>query len=215
MGEPAHVVVAAEEGGEELEQDPEADGEIGRQAQGDALQEQAPDLHPRIEQEIGGDHARDRAGGADEGPRRIRVHPGVRQPGGDAAQDEEDDEAQVPHRVLDVVAEHPQEEHVAAEVQQGPVQEDAGDERQMGGNGDADGWLVAEQHRGRQAEPAEEPLLVHVGEPEHGEEVGRHADRDEAAGRHRRLEVLQGHAVVDRKEHRASPGGPAGRAYRF
>ena len=36
----------------------------------------------------------------------------------------------MPHGVLDVVAEHPQEQHVADQVKDRSVQEDVGDERQ-------------------------------------------------------------------------------------
>ena len=53
---------------------------------------------------------------------------------GDAADQIEDEEADVPHRVLDVVAEDPQEQHVAAEVQPAAVQEHRGDQGQLGGH---------------------------------------------------------------------------------
>ena len=36
------------------------------------------------------------------------------------------------HGVLDIVAEHPEEQHVAEEVKQRAVEEDVGDERQLG-----------------------------------------------------------------------------------
>ena len=50
---------------------------------------------------------------------------------GDAAQQEENDETQMSHGVLHIVAEHPEKQHVADEVKQGAVQEDVGDERQL------------------------------------------------------------------------------------
>ena len=43
-----------------------------------------------------------------------------------AAQKEERQEAKMPHGVLDVVAEDPEEQHVAEDVERGAVQEKAG-----------------------------------------------------------------------------------------
>ena len=42
----------------------------------------------------------------------------MRQAGGDSVEKEEDEEAGMPHAILDVVAEDPEEEHVAGEMQE-------------------------------------------------------------------------------------------------
>ena len=51
----------------------------------------------------------------------------------DRAQEIEDEVAEVAERVLDVVGEHPQEDHVAEEVPEVAVEEGVGDERQQPG----------------------------------------------------------------------------------
>ena len=91
----------------------------------------------RIHHEIGAHHAGDRAARAHHRHRRVRVRPRLRQRGRHAAQQVEDDEARVAHAVLDVVAEDPQVEHVAADVHQAAVQEHRGeqrDQRELGGH---------------------------------------------------------------------------------
>ncbi len=55
----------------------------------------------------------------------------MREPAGDAAQEIEGEETQVPHRVLDIVAEHPEEQHVSDQMQPAAVQEHVGDERHL------------------------------------------------------------------------------------
>ena len=67
--------------------------------------------------------------GACELRRRHAVHEGA----GDGAQQIEDQVAEMAERVLDIVAEHPQEQHVAAEVEDVAVQEGVGDVGQLSG----------------------------------------------------------------------------------
>ena len=57
--------------------------------------------------------------------------PGVEQAGEDPARQIENEEPHVPHGVLDVVAEHPQEQHVADEMQNVAVEEHVGEQRQL------------------------------------------------------------------------------------
>ena len=103
--------------------------------QRDEAEGQHPHQHARMQDQIGGDHAGHRAAGADQRQLGGRQHEGVREPAGDAAQQIEDQKLEVPHGVLDVVAEHPQEQHVGAEVEDVAVQEHVGEERLALGNG--------------------------------------------------------------------------------
>ncbi len=57
------------------------------------------------------------------------LHDGVRQAGDHPARDVEQQEPDVPHRVLDVIAEHPQEQHVGADVHDIAVKEHVGQQR--------------------------------------------------------------------------------------
>ena len=63
------------------------------------------------------------------GTTRIGLHDRLRERRGDAAQQVEHEEAAVAHPVLDVVAEDPEVQHVAADVQQAAVQEHRGEHR--------------------------------------------------------------------------------------
>ena len=65
--------------------------------------------------------------------------------GEDPAHQIEHDEAEMAHGVLDIVAEHPQEQHVAEEVDPAPVQEHVGDEGEALRHGNATGG----EHRHR------------------------------------------------------------------
>src|SRR5215213_8589714 len=126
MGKPAHALVSAEEGRRKLENEPEADGPVGGKVQWNALQEQTPDLHARIKDEIGRHHARYAAGGADQRAVRLRGDEGMGQARGRPAEQEEQDETEMPHGILHIVAEHPEKQHVSDQVEQRAVQEDVG-----------------------------------------------------------------------------------------
>jgi hypothetical protein len=75
-----------------------------------------------MQDQIGGDHARYGAGRPDQRQIRVGQHVAVQQRREDPAHQIEHDEAPMPHRVLDIVAEHPQEHHVADQVNPPPVQ---------------------------------------------------------------------------------------------
>ena len=123
----------------------------------------------------------------------------------------EDEEAGVSHRVLDVVAEDPEVEHVAGQVHEAAVQEHAREERQGGGNGcDRGRELVGSEDHGRNhAELVNEELggagrerkLVH----EH-ESVGR----DQTHGEER---SGPGRVIVPQRNHWGILA-PAGARYR-
>ena len=70
----------------------------------------------------------------------------MRQAASNAAREIEDKELEVPHGVLDVVAEHPKEQHVGEQVQDVAVQELVGDQRRAFGNLVG---LIGRQHRRR------------------------------------------------------------------
>ena len=68
-------------------------------------------------------HTGDRATRADSRNRRQRIHVDVRGDGGDAAHQIEHDEANMAKAIFDVVAEYPEEQHVAEKVSPAGVQE--------------------------------------------------------------------------------------------
>ena len=97
--------------------------------QRDEAERQHPNQHARMQHQIGGDDAGNRAAGADQRQLGARQQPGVGQAAGDPAQQIEHQELEVAHGVLDVVAEHPQEQHVGAEVEDIAMQEHVGEQR--------------------------------------------------------------------------------------
>ncbi len=122
-----------------LEQDPDAEEEIGRyltQEEDEHEEEQGDHARPREQEEIGAEHGRDgaarsevrdlRVDGGAEGERHERLERGRSK----AAQEVEDEVAQPAERVLDVVAEDPEEEHVPGQVEDVPVHEHRRDARE-------------------------------------------------------------------------------------
>ena len=85
-------------------------------------EEQNPDGVPREPHEIKAEHARDRAGGADQRDVGAEKEHGVEQRRRDAGDQVPENEGQRAQAVLDVVAVDPQEEHVPGEVEQPPVE---------------------------------------------------------------------------------------------
>ena len=117
---------------DELEGDPQDERDIGRDAQRNAAEGQHPDLHPRMQHQIGRDDAGDGARRADQRHlrgRRQRCR--ARRPPAIAQSEIEEQEAEMAERVLDIVAEHPEEQHVAAEMEDVAVQEGIGDVGQV------------------------------------------------------------------------------------
>ena len=82
-------------------------------------------------------------------PAKCSVTPRLRERGGEAGREVEDEEADAAHHVLDVVAEDPEEEHVPEQVQPARVQEHAGETRPRATAG------------GRVAGPTHGPLTAH------------------------------------------------------
>ncbi len=80
-------------------------------------------MHPRIQQDIGAHYPTDCARRADHRHRRLRIGTYLQRRCRNAAQDVENYEAHRPHRVLDIVAEDPQEPHIADNVEPSTVHE--------------------------------------------------------------------------------------------
>ena len=105
------------------------------------------DAGARIEDDVAAQDARDGARGAERRHQRIGPDRDLQRQRRDPREQVEDDEAHRPHGVLDVVAEDPQEEHVAAEVQQAGVGEHAGEDRRPRGDAAVRQALVARDGR--------------------------------------------------------------------
>ena len=109
--------------------------QAGRDAQRDEPERQHPHPHARMQDQIGGDHARRRrrwrrsAAACEAGS----IHACARPPATPHSEIE-DEKLEMPHGVLDVVAEHPQEQHVGEQVQDVAVQEHVGDQRRAFGH---------------------------------------------------------------------------------
>jgi hypothetical protein len=125
-----HEIEVAEQ---ELLQDPDAEEEERRQLENREEEDDEDDGHDpraREQQQVTAEHAGHRAGRPDRRDRRVRINEDLTRVGGQAAQDVEHDELDRSHGVLDVVAEDPQEQHVAPEVQQASVHEHRREQRQ-------------------------------------------------------------------------------------
>ena len=145
----------------ELRQEPEAEEDEGRDLHrlGEETEpEQGHDPGVRVEEEVGAEHPGDRAARADHRHVRGRVGGDVRSGGRRAADQVEGEKARVAGRVLDVVAEDPEKDHVAEQVQHPAVQEHRGRDRQAG----------REHRRGVRRRPGE---------------LGRHRAEDRDEGR--------------------------------
>ena len=113
---------------QQLEDEPDAEEEHRRHLAEDE-EDQRQHLRARQQHEVGAEHRRDRAARADVRDRRVGVaREGERDEGlgrrrREAAEEVEEEEADLAERVLDVVAEDPEEEHVAEQVHPAAVQE--------------------------------------------------------------------------------------------
>src|SRR5437588_1973824 len=116
--------------------------------------EQQPDeqLHPRsrVQQQVGAEDPGDRAAGADRRLGRQRIGEHMDEARDRAADEVENEERAVPHRILDVVREDPQAQHVAEEVRPASVQEQARPQpdRERRGRGDRDPGDLRRNHPG-------------------------------------------------------------------
>ena len=115
----------------ELHHEPQPE-QVDRRDLDDHDRERDEREHPRlrIQHEVGAHDAGYRARRPDHRHERARRRGRLRQGCSGAAQQVEQQEAAVPHAVLDVVAEDPEVEHVAGEVHQTAVHEHRGDDGQ-------------------------------------------------------------------------------------
>jgi hypothetical protein len=133
----------------------------------------------------------------------------VQQSGREPAHQIEEEKAEPSHPVLDVVAEDPQEPHVRDEVKPAPVQEGAGDEREIavvrkanvGGPG-----RIAVTARNQPAQHDQE--LQPVFRESDLVKEHHHVDRDERPGDDRRA---TGRDIVSQGDHAAAGNLAGGR----
>ena len=85
-----------------------------------------------VDQQIGAEHAGNCSARAEHRDGRARVGERLAQRRGDAARQIEQQVADVPEHILDIVPEDPQEQHVAADMQPARVEEHAGEDRRPG-----------------------------------------------------------------------------------
>ena len=109
-----------------VDQDEDGGDLHGRQKEED--RDQSDDARVRELHQVGAHHAGDGAAGADGGQPRVCIEGHVDQSRGHAAQQVEQQVFRMAQDVLDVVAEDPQEPHVADQVQPAAVQEHGGHE---------------------------------------------------------------------------------------
>ena len=86
------------------------------------------------DQDIGSDHAANSTGSADQGNLAGRIHPCMGERPNAAAYQVEEQIAEPPHGILDVVAVKPEEPHVSHEVHQPAMREHTGEQRGRRGN---------------------------------------------------------------------------------
>src|SRR3954451_8571214 len=131
--EEGHAPAAAghAEGGDavdELEGEPQAQ-EDDRRALEELVEEAEEDERqhpsPRVQDDIRAEDRGDRPRRADHGRRGVRADHHLRAGGHEAAEDVEEEEAEPAEAVLDVVAEDPQVQHVADQVDPAAVEEHA------------------------------------------------------------------------------------------
>lgn len=108
--------------GQKLKQKPDAEHEIRRYGHQEN-KDQREDAFTGKEHSVGAHHPRDGSAGADRGHGGAPVEDDVQQAGTYTAKKIKEQIRQMAEVVLDIVAEHPQEEHVAGDVQQAAVQE--------------------------------------------------------------------------------------------
>lgn len=201
-----HLLAARHDDRDDLEREPSAERPCRRDADRDAHEQQHPDPRLGIEQQIGGEHARDRSGGADERCGRGGRHHRVQQRRGDPAQDVEDQEPGIAESILDIVSEHPEERHVGDEMQPPAMQELVGDERQRFGDRAARrraemDELVRDDAEARRHRP--QRLVAGEGA---GHQEDHHIGEDDRPGHELEADDLVRRVVMDGHEHqRFSP----------
>src|SRR5207237_6664574 len=135
---------------------------------------------------------------------RVEVEANLHQAGRHAAEEIEDQILDVPEGVLDVVAEDPEVEHVAAEVQPAGVQEHRGQQGDVDGQPDLRVGVDAAGDLARHRAPLHDEALELLFGQGHLVQESRHVDGDHRIVAVGKAPALSG--VVTDGEHRASPG---------
>ena len=169
-----------------LHDEPEAQHQSGRHvhhARVDAERDHHQDLRAGEEQQIGAEHAGDRAACADHGHRRGGIGDGMAEHGEDAAQHIEDGKSDMPHRIFNIVAEDPQVQHVADQMHPASVQKHARDERDKGRRAVnlRRQCRIAEDRRWNGAEPVDEEFTG-LRREERLVQIDQRTEHDEADG---------------------------------
>ena len=199
------VAAGGHPGVQQLEREPDADQHHRSQPDEKENKERHERQHPgvRVEHHVGAEDAGDRAARADQRHRRARVLRGVGETRHDAANQVEGEELEMPELVLDVVAEHPEIEHVADQVHPAAVQEERrhqGDFRRYQvdlGRQDP----VAQQQRRNRAEGVDPAGLGRLAQAELPQE-DQHAGGDQ---RHRDDRRARRRVLVAQWDHRMLP----------
>ena len=149
-------------------------------ADGDHLDEdEHPHMRAGADHQIGAHHAGDRARRPDQRRLRMRGEDAIEQGAEHAAQEIEGDETSMPQRVLDIVAENPQEQHVADDVRPAAMQEHVGEERQETFD---ETEVVRAEHQARRHAPMaleHDVLALRDGQPP---DEDRNVERDQRIG---------------------------------
>ena len=128
----------------------------------------------------------------------------------DGARHVEEKVAVMPERVLDIVAEHPQKQHVAAEVEDVGMQEGIGQVAEVLRDDDELGRQFGRvvDHGGDEAE-AEHGRVAEILAADGGRQIGGHVEHDQDDRDVLQPDGAQMIGVVERDEHRALPRPPA------
>jgi hypothetical protein len=131
----------------------------------------------RIDHHIGGQHARDRARRAHHRDIGGRIEPGLAERRGNSGGNVKDEKAPMAHGVFDIISEHPEVEHVAAEMHQPAMQEHRRHQRQKG----EDIGVGGKKPVRRKGEGKHGKLVLALAECDLPDEH-QHADRDHCPG---------------------------------
>lgn len=116
----------------ELQEEPIAQNDEG----GDGEKEdddEGQDFGAGVKNDVGAHYAGDGAAGSESGDRGMEIEEDVGEVRADAACEIEEEVGEMAEVVLDIVAEDPEEEHVAGDVQEAHVKKHAGEEGEEGG----------------------------------------------------------------------------------
>jgi hypothetical protein len=195
---------------EQLHEDPKPDHDHGRDVYEPPEEREAherEDARVGEQEEIRAEDAGHRAAGADHRDVRARGGQRLRDRRRDARQEIEDEESPVPQRILDVVAEDPQIEHVADDVHRVErVHEHRGEDRHQRAREIVQPGAGAGEPARHRAELEDERFRRSIPSDAEGHlvEVDQHVEHDEG-DRHQRHGAAGD--VVAQRDHCVAPAG--------